>query len=125
MDSSNVKNFTAAGTIAPRRFVAFDAQDGYVKQASGAAGERIAGATLVAGADAGLRVDVCMGGRHAIEAGASFAAGAALTAAADGRAVALAPAAGVVAVGAAVALEASAGAGQLVDVYVRPNPIVG
>jgi len=125
-DLGCIKSFTSDGAIQPRRLVKFAGVDGRVAQASGAAGERIAGVSGVIGTlAAGERVDVALDDIQTIEAGAAFAAGSALTANADGRAVALAPAAGVLAIGAAVALEASFGEGQHVQVFVRPTPVVG
>lgn len=125
-DMGSIKNFTSDGAINPRRFVVFVATDGRVAQASGAAGEKIAGCSGVIGTlAAGERVDVCLDDVQTIEAGAAFPPGSPLVADALGRAIRATPAAGAVAVGGAVALEASFGEGQHVQVIVRPSPVVG
>lgn len=121
-----IKNMTSAGAMAPRRFAVFAATDGVVAQASGASGEKLAGVVGVIGTlVAGERVDIALDQIQTLEAGAAFPPGSALIPDAQGRAVAAAPAAGVVVIGGAVALEASLGEGQHVQVYVRPTPVKG
>lgn len=90
-----VKTFVAAGTIAHRRLVTFNANDGEVAQATGPT-QRIAGVLdCPGGATVGQRVDVVLFGPAEVDCGGTILPGAYVTADADGKAVAAAPSAGV------------------------------
>lgn len=88
------KTKTAGGAIAPFRIVAHGAADGQVVQAA-AANATLCGTTGQIGASAaGDRVDVAKAGLPEVELGGIVARGAPLTADANGKAIAAAPAAG-------------------------------
>jgi predicted RecA/RadA family phage recombinase len=117
MSSPLYKQYVAQAAIAPYRIVVPGAAAGQVVQASSAAGLST-GISWDVSPLTGERVDICHAGIHVVEAGAAFAAGAALTADANGRAVAAATAGNRV-VG--VALEAAVASGDLVNVIVNPG----
>lgn len=119
-----IKTKTADGAIAARRIVKPGAGAGEVAQAAAAA-DALVGVSERAGdvADGG-RVDVIKSGIAQVEAGGVIAAGAAVTADADGKAVAAAPAAGsnVRIIGFA---EEAAAAGDYFDVLIAPGVMQG
>lgn len=90
-----IKTFIAAGTIAHRRIVTFNATDGEVAQATGPT-QRLAGvADCPGGANVGQRIDVVLFGPADVDYGGTVAPGGYITSDADGKAVAAAPAQGV------------------------------
>ena len=90
-----VKSFTAAGACTHRRLATFNANDGEIAQATGPT-QRIAGVfDCPGGATSGQRVDVILFGPADIDYGGTVLPGAYITADADGKAVAAAPAQGV------------------------------
>ena len=124
-DLGSVKNFTSAGAIAKRRFVAFAASEDKVEQAASAA-KAVIGVTGIVGTVAGdERIDVYMSGNREVEAGGAFAQGDYICADAQGRAVLCAPGAGVTAHAAGVALAASGAAGQIVPFTINRAIIKG
>ncbi len=91
----HTKNFVAAGAIAHRRLLAFNATDGQVAQATGPTDRPAGVADFPGGALATERVDVIQLGPAEVEAGGTILPGASITSDANGRAIAAAPAAGV------------------------------
>lgn len=88
------KTFSASAAIAPYRAVKLGASDGVATQAA-AVSDAIIGVSNILGADAaGDAVDVVLAGIAEIEFGGTVTRGAFVTADADGKAVAAAPAAG-------------------------------
>ena len=83
------KCYDASGAIAARRIVAMGAQPGAAAQAASAT-DALFGLADELGAVKGGRCDVHLAGIAPVEAGGVFAAGAWLTADADGKAVAAA-----------------------------------
>lgn len=89
-----IKTFLAGATINPYRIVKFGADDDHVVQGA-AASDSLIGVADRLGADAAEdRCDVVLQGVTKVELGGTVARGALVTADADGRAVAAAPAAG-------------------------------
>lgn len=118
-----LKNWTAGAAISPFRFVKFSAADTVIQAA--AATDSIVGASNEVGAASGERQDVVHVGFAFIEAGASFAVGAMLTADSVGRAVAPAPAAGTNNRIGAIAFEAASAAGDIVRALLTPGSMQG
>lgn len=118
-----IKNFTAGGAIAARRIVRLSAADTAVQAA--AATEALCGVTTDIPAASGERVDVVLNGIAEIEAGAAYAITALLTADAQGRAVAAAPAAGTNNRIIGIPLEAAAAAGDICRVLLSPGSFQG
>lgn len=87
------KSFTAEGAIGKFRIVKFGSGDGAVVQAA-AATDALMGVADALGAESGRRADVIVQGVAEVEYGGNVTRGALLTADADGKAVAAAPAAG-------------------------------
>lgn len=89
------ENFTAEAAVAPRRFVKPGTADGKVLQGA-AATDKIFGVSDSLGADAADdRIDIHTAGVVEVEYGGELTRGDQLTADADGKAVAAAPATGV------------------------------
>lgn len=88
------KNYTAEGAIAAHRIVKFGAADGSVTQAA-ASTDLVIGVNEALPVVAGERVDVIRAGIADVEFGGNVTRGQPVTADADGKAVAAAPAAGV------------------------------
>jgi hypothetical protein len=118
-----IKNYTAGGAIAAYRITRFSAADTVV-QAAGAT-EALTGVTMDVAPVSGERVDVVHDGIAIVEAGAAFAITALLTADAQGRAVAAAPAAGTNNRIIGMPLEAAVAAGDLIRVLVSPGSFQG
>lgn len=108
------KNFTAGGAIAAYRMVRLSAAETIV-QASGPT-DAIIGTTLEIAAAAGERADAAMSGIVFVEAGGAVALGGMVTSDASGRAVAVAPAAGVNNRVLGFAVEAAVASGDVVRV---------
>ena len=87
------KSFDAEAAIARFRIVKFGSGDGAVVQAA-AATDALMGVADAPGAESGRRADVIVQGVAEVEYGGNVTRGALLTADADGKAVAAAPAAG-------------------------------
>lgn len=104
-------SIVAGGAIIKKRFVDFDNL-----QAS-AAGQLVAGIADYEASAAGKQVPIHMLGTAEVEAGGAFARGAELMTDAQGRAVTRA---GANALSVARALQASGGAGQVVEVLLLP-----
>lgn len=119
-----VKTFSAAGTIAHRRIVTFNANDGEVAQATGPT-QRLAGVLdCPGGAVLGQRVDVVLFGPAEIDFAGTVLPGAYITSDADGKAVAAAPATGVNNFLAGRAL-VNAAAGDIARTLVNPGMMQG
>ncbi len=103
----------AAGGVAARRIVKFGVADGEIATAASAADHAI-GVSEKLDAAAGQVADVILDGSAEVVAGGAVAAGASVTADAQGRAVAAA--AGQVAVG--FALASASAAGDIIDVKI-------
>lgn len=118
-----IKNYTAEGAIAAYRIVKFGAADGGVVQAAASA-DLIIGVNEALTVVAGERVDVIRSGIADVEFGGTVTRGQPVTADADGKAVAAAPATGVNAniVGFA---EVSAVAGDIAQVSLARGVIQG
>ncbi|MQT13648.1 gp53 minor capsid family protein [Segnochrobactrum spirostomi] len=119
-----IKNYTAGARVEHRRFVRLSA-DRTVVPATAATDEIIGVTDAPNGVDAGGPVDVVLFGIASVEAGGAVTRGAWLTAAADGKAVAAAPAAGANAIAAARAVFEAASSGDFSDVFVHPTRIQG
>lgn len=117
------KNGTAEGVIGAYRIVKFGAADGGYLQAA-AATDALVGVTDGLPVVAGERVDIVKMGIAPVEFGGNVTRGAPVTADADGKAVAAAPAAGanVRIIGTA---EVSAVAGDIADVLIAPGVMQG
>lgn len=117
------KNGTAEGAIGAFRIVKFGAADGDVLQAA-AATDALVGVTDGLPVVAGERVDIVKAGIAPVEFGGNVTRGGPVTADADGKAVAAAPAAGanVRIIGFA---EVSAVAGDIADVLIAPGVMQG
>ena len=90
-----IKNFRAAAAIAAFRIVKFDAADNDVVQAAAATDASIGVCVQPGGAASGARCDVALVGLAEVEFGGNVTRGGPVTADADGKAVAAAPAQGV------------------------------
>lgn len=121
---SIIKNYTAGARVEHRRFVKLSA-DRTVVPATAATDEIIGVTDTPNGVDAGGRVDVVLFGITGLEVGGAVTRGGWLTATADGKAVAAAPAAGANAVAAARAVFETASSGDYTDVFVNPTRIQG
>lgn len=111
------RTFDAASDIAPYRICTPGEAEHSVKQAT-AATDALIGTADELGKQANSRVDVCMGGLPAVEAGAAFAAGDPLTTDDQGRAVKAAEGGNRI-IG--IALEAATAAGDIVDYLFAPG----
>lgn len=123
--NSFIKNFAASGAIVHRRLVAFTATDGTLVQASGTAGERLAGVVdCPGGVAAGERFDVVLFGPADVECGGNILPGQNIASDAQGRAIVAAPAAGANAsiVGRTLINAAS---GDFAKAFVNPSQIQG
>lgn len=119
-----IKTFVAAGAIAHQRLVAFTDNDGEVVQAT-ADSVRIAGILETpGGAELGQRVDVILFGPAQVEFGGTVKPGEFITADADGKAIAAAPAAGDNSHVAGRAL-ANAVSGDIARTMINPGLIQG
>jgi hypothetical protein len=116
-----LKGFTAAAPVAKHRIVKFSANDRQVVQAAAASDASI-GISAELNAATGETVDIARVGITLVEFGGTVARGAPITANADGKAVAAAPAAGTQArvIGYA---EQSAVAGDIAYVLIAPGYI--
>lgn len=117
------KAFTAGGAVTKRRLVKFGSADATVVQAA-AATDLIIGASGDLDAASGARVSVVVAGIADVEAGGNITRGALVTADADGKAVAAAPAAGVNNRVAGVAM-VSAASGDIIPVLLAPQQTQG
>lgn len=117
------KNYVAGTAIAKRRIVKFDAADGKVIQAA-AATDSLVGVAAELDAASGARVDVHLAGIAEIEAGGAVTRGGLVTADANGKAVAAAPASGVNNRVIGVAMVTAAN-GDVFPVLLAPNLIQG
>ena len=117
-------NHTADGAIAAYRIVKFGAADGNVAQAAASTDLAIGVTDRLAAAVAGDRIDVIRSGIAEVEYGGNVTRGQKLTADADGKAIAAAPAAGVNAqiIGTA---EVSGVAGDIGSLLVAPSVMQG
>ena len=117
-----IKGFKAGAAIAKARIVKFDSADDTVVQAAAATDALIGVADL--GAESGGHVSVVMGGVAIVEYGGNVTRGAQLTADADGKAVAAAPATGANAriIGTAMVSGVS---GDLGSVHLVPSSLQG
>jgi len=120
---SLIKAFTTGGAVTKCRLVKFGAADATVVQAA-AATDLIVGAAAELGAASGARISVVLTGIADVEAGGNITRGSLVTADADGKAVAAAPAAGVNNRVAGVAL-VSAASGDIIPVLLAPQQIQG
>lgn len=118
------KTFTAEAAVTRRRIVKFGATDGSVLQGAAATDALIGVSDMSADVALGARCDVRLTGIAEVEAGGNITRGGPVTADANGKAVAAAPAAGVNnrTVGFAMA---SAVNGDIVDVFLTPGSIQG
>lgn len=117
------KTFTAGGAIAKRRIVKLSA-DHTVVQGAAATDSLIGVSDMSANVASGGRCDVRLSGVVEIDAGGNISRGALVTADADGKAVAAAPAQGVNnrVIGWALT---SAVSGDVVDVFIAPSSMQG
>lgn len=118
-----IKNYVAGAAVAARRIVKFDAADGKVIQAA-AATDAVVGVAEQVAAASGERVDVIHSGIAEVEFGGTVTRGALVTADADGKAVAAAPAAGANNRVVGIAL-VSAASGDIAPVLIVPGQIQG
>jgi hypothetical protein len=119
------KNFIASGAVTHRRLVVFTATDGILAQATGAAGERLAGVVdFPGGAASGGRFDAALFGPADVECGGNILPGQNIVSDAQGRAVVAAPAAGT---NAAIAgrLLVNGALGDIAKAFVNPDQIQG
>lgn len=118
-----IKQGTAEAAISPYRIVKFGATDGSYLQAA-AATDFLAGVCESVGPASGERLDVIKAGLADVEYGGTVTRGQPITADANGKAVAAAPAAGanVRIIGFA---EVSAVAGDIAAVWVEPGIMQG
>lgn len=117
------RNYTAGGAIAPFRIVKPGANDGEVVQAAAAA-DALMGVCESVGPASGERCDIVKVGIADVEFGGTVTRGAAVTADANGKAVAAAPAAGsnVRVIGFA---EVSAVSGDIAPILIAPGVMQG
>ncbi len=118
-----VKNWVAEGAITKYRIVRLGTADGRVAQAAASTDTLVGVAAELDAAD-GERVDVIHSGIAEVEFGGAVTRGAFVTADAQGRAVAAAPAAGANARIIGIALQTAA-AGDILPVLVVPSQIQG
>ena len=90
-----VKTFIAAAALSHRMIVVFTGNDGEVNAAASATGKIAGIVDQPGGAKTGERVDVVLFGPAEVVAGGTIAAGDFITADANGKAIAAAPATGV------------------------------
>ncbi|TAU06574.1 hypothetical protein ELI55_17810 [Rhizobium ruizarguesonis] len=120
-----IKNFTASGAVTHRHLVVYTATDRVLAQATGAAGERLAGVVdFPGGAVSGARFDVVLFGPAVVECGGNILPGQNIVSDAQGRAVVAAPGAGV---NAAIAgrLLVNGALGDFAEAFVNPDQIQG
>lgn len=107
---AHILSIKSAGAISAHRFVtATGAQAG--------ADANTFGVSLASAAGAGEQVPVIVLGTATVEAGAAISAGATVKSDASGRAIPWATAGAKV----GIALEAAAGAGEMIEVFLVPN----
>lgn len=124
MNPSLFKARTAAGAIAPYRFVKHGAADNQVAQAAGATDKLCGVVQQLGAAKAGDTVDIAKGGIVGIELGGPVTRGDPLTSDASGKAVVAAPAAGAsVRIGGFA--EVSGIAGDIIDMEYAPGVMQG
>lgn len=111
MNIGFTKTFEAGAAVLAKRLVKFDGSGDIVQAA--AAADLVIGISDRGAAAAADRIDVIMAGQPEVEAGAAFAAGAPITADANGKAVAAG--AGEIAIGFAV--EAALADGDIVTIH--------
>jgi hypothetical protein len=116
-----IKGYKAGAAIVGKRFAKFSATDTVVQAA--ASTDLLIGVVDLDGAS-GDMVDITMLGPAKITCGGNVTRGAKLTADADGKAVAAAPATGVNAQTGAIALSSGV-AGDIIDVIVLPGAVQG
>ena len=124
MDPRIVRTYKASGAIANRRLVKFGASDGVVSQASAATDAIIGVVDYPNGCADGEVVDVVLFGPADVDAGGTIARGVRITADANGKAVAAAPAAGVNNPTAGIIL-VSAVSGDIAPAFVQPSQVQG
>ncbi len=117
------KGFVAGAAIAPYRIVKLSAADTVVQSA--AAADSHIGVVSEVGPASGERCEVHAYGLVFVEAGAAVALGALVTADAQGRGIAAAPAAGVNARHIGVAFEAASAAGDVIRVLLSQGSVQG
>ena len=124
MNQLIVKNYITGGAVSQRRIAKFGASDGLIVQAAAAADALIGVVDTPGGAASGTRADIVHLGITEVEFGGAVTRGGWVTADADGKAVAPAPAAGanVRVVGFALA---SAVSGDIGLIFVQPGQIQG
>lgn len=117
------RNYTAGGAIAPFRIVKPGANDGEVLQAAAAA-DALMGVCESVGPASGERCDIVKAGIADVEFGGTVTRGSPVTADANGKAVAAAPAAGsnVRIIGFA---EVTAAAGDISPILIAPGVMQG
>jgi hypothetical protein len=120
MHAGITRTFVAGGDISGRTFVKFSADDTVVKAT--AATDAIIGVTERLDVASGERVDVVLSGIAEVVAGGSITRGTDVTADANGKAVACAPAAGETARRGGIAHLAAA-SGDYVEVMVTPATV--
>lgn len=118
------KNYTADAAIGPYRIAKFGAADGNVAQSAAATDLHIGVTSRVTAEAAGDRVDIVRSGIAEVEYGGGVTRGQKLTADADGKAIAAAPAAGANAQIIGVA-EVSGVAGDIGSVFIAPSVMQG
>lgn len=116
------KTLIAGAAVAPRRIVKFGASDSAAVQAAASTDLSIGVSDL--GADSGEPFDVIVDGIGLVEYGGNVTRGQKLTADADGKAVAAAPAAGVNAQIIGIAM-VSGVAGDIGSVRIAPGTLQG
>ncbi len=123
MNPTLIKNHTAGTEVMPYRIVKHGSADGVVVHATDGSAAQI-GVTGELGAASGERVDVNRAGITLVEFGGTVARGAPVTATADGKAVAAAPAAdaNTFVIGYA---EVSGVSGDVGDVMLAPHRLQG
>lgn len=116
------KTLIAGAAIAKNRIVKFSATDTVIQAA--AATDKLVGVSDNVGTDSGDRGDVIMSGIALVEYGGTVAAGDLLTADANGKAIAAAPAAGANARVIGVAMDAGV-SGDIGSVLIAPGSVQG
>lgn len=118
-----IKNLVAAATVEAYRIVKFGGTDLNVEHAT-ADSDLSIGVTVELGADANERVDVVLAGLPEVEFGGNVTRGQKVTAGADGKAVAAAPAGGANAQIIGTAFE-SAVDGDIARIILSPSVMQG
>lgn len=117
------KAFTAGGAVAPYRIVKFSGAETVVQSA--AAADAHVGVNSDLTVASGERIEVMTHGIANVEAGAAITIGALVTADAQGRAVAAAPASGVNNRVIGVAMEAASAAGDIIRILLSQGSVQG